>query len=842
MAWRDARRRPNRLLMVATAIVLGVASLVAVNTFRANLQADIDDEARTLLGADLVVRTNRAPDPQLLAVLDSLTGIADRAQEVNFASMALFPDSGSRLVQVRALSGGFPFYGEIETQPAGGPPKLLTPGRTLADPALLLQFNVRDGDSIRLGNRRFAVAGRLLAVPGQAGITATVAPPVYIPYSDVDATGLLARGSRIVYLFYFMTTTPEVAEQLAKALTPKLEPLGATVESVEGRKARLGQAFGQLVSFLNLTGFVALLLGCAGLAGAVQVYAREKVSAVAVLRTLGATGGQAFRIYLIQIAVVGLGGGLLGALLGSAVQVALPAVIGQFLPLDVRTTPSLAAIIEGVAVGGVAAVLFGLLPLLRVRRVSPLRTLRLDLGGERMPTEPLRPVVIVALVAAILGYTRLQTGSWLVAGLFGAGVAVAFGVLATVATVLMWLTRTVLTRALAGRAYILRQSLCNLYRPQNQTLLLVTTIGLGVFLQATLLFVQGGLLQQVSLSGTGTQPNLVVFDIQNSQRQGVEDFLRQNNLPLLQRVPVVALRLEAVNGQTRSQYEALRQADASAPGPAPQVFDREYQATFRDTLNGSESISDGEWRGTVGPDGVIYVSVSDFIARSWGIGPGTRMRFNVQGAPLDVTVGSIRSVRFSSLQPAFGFVFPRGVLEPAPQFHVMLTRTPGDSAAAAFQRGLLQRYPNLSVVDLKFILQTATEILDQVSFVIRFMALFSILTGVLVLMGAVWSTRSQRIRENALLRTLGAQRRQVFTLAALEYGFVGLLAGLTGTALGLGAALLLGRYFFSATVIPEPWALAVLPLAAAALTAAVGLASNYGALLRSPLDVLRQES
>lgn len=845
MAWRDSRRSRQRLLLFMSAIVLGIAALVAINSFGDNLALSIDDQARELLGADLTLSWNRPPSRKTQLLAQTLG--RDRAHEVSFASLVSIPRTGGvRLAQVKGLTGNFPYYGTWEVQPASAVQTFRRAnGRVaLVDDALLVQLGAQPGDSVKLGNLSFLIAGRVIKTPGQAAIAATVAPTVFVPNGFLTNTGLLQRGSRVNYKYYYQFAPGTDVEKYVKTISARLDKDGVSYDTVAGRKRQTGRSFADLTKYLSLVAFVALLLGCVGVASAVQLYVKEKIQSVAILRTLGASGRQALLIYLLQTALMGLIGATVGALVGSAVQLILPRVFGDFLPVTVQTTLSGPAILGGIGTGLLISVLFALLPLLAIRNVSPLRALRTSYEADLSGRDPLRWAVYLLIIGFIVGFAYLQTRNLTLAVGFAGGLAVAFGTLTLLGLGLIALVRRFFP---TSWSYVWRQSLANLYRPNNQTLILVTAIGLGAFLIATLYLTQGLLLGRVQLSGSGKQPNMVLFDIQNEQIAGVRALVTQQKLPILQEVPVVTMRLTDINGRTASAGTAPRpdqpadttaRADSvkRAPGWA---FTREYRVTYRDTLISSEKIAAG--RGPHQANGAIYISIEKDYLDRLHLKLGDTLNFNVQGAPITTIVGGTREVDWSRVQTNFLIVFPSGVLEQAPQFHVLMTRVPDNQTSAVLQRGLVSRFPNVSAIDLALILKTVDEILDQISFVIRFMALFSILTGLLVLASSVVISKYQRLRESVLLRTLGASRNQILRITALEYGLLGLLAALSGILLSVVGTWALARFVFEVPYQPDLVPLIVVASAVTGLTVVIGVFNSREVLVRPPLDVLRSE-
>lgn len=832
MAWRDSRRSRQRLLLFISAIVLGIAALVAINSFGDNLARSIDEQARELLGADLTLSWNRPPSRQTQQLAKTFG--RDRAYEVSFASLVSIPKTGGvRLAQVKGLQGNFPYYGTWEVEPTSAVTSFRrASSRTaLVDDALLVQLGAQPGDSVKVGNQSFLIAGRVLKTPGQAAIAATVAPTVFIPNQSLANTGLLQRGSRVSYKYYYQFAPGVNVDTYIKRYAARLDKDGVNYDTISERKRQTGRSFADLTKYLSLVAFVALLLGCVGVASAVQLYVKEKVASVAILRTLGASGRQALLIYLLQTALMGLIGASVGAVLGSVVQLVLPRVFSNFLPITVQTALSGPAILSGIGTGLLISVLFALLPLLAIRNVSPLRTLRTSYEADLSGRDPFRWLVYLLVLGFIVGFAYLQTRDLTLAIGFAGGLVVAFGILTLLGLGLIWTVRRFFP---VSWSYVWRQSLANLYRPNNQTLILVTAIGLGAFLIATLYLTQGLLLGRVELSGSGQQPNMVLFDIQNEQIAGVRQLVKQQKLPIVQEVPVVTMRLSDINGRTA---EAMRK-DTSAKVP-DWAFTREYRVTYRDSLITSEKIASG--KAPYQANGNVYVSVEKDYLNRLHLKLGDTLNFNVQGAPIPVIVGGTREVDWNRVQTNFLIVFPAGVLEPAPQFHVLMTRVPNNQASATLQRGLVSRFPNVSAIDLGLILKTVDEILGQISFVIRFMALFSILTGLLVLASSVVISKYQRLRESVLLRTLGASRRQILRITALEYGLLGLLAALSGILLSVAGTWALARFVFEVPYRPNFVPLIVVATVVTLLTVVIGVFNSREVLVRPPLDVLRGE-
>jgi len=825
MAWRDARRNKSRLFLFVSSIILGIAALVAVYSFRDNMQRDIDNQAKMLTGADLVIQARKPVSAKAQAALDTLGN--EKASERSFASMIYFlKNEGSRLVQVRALEGNYPFYGTIETTPVNAARTFQQERRALVDKTVMLQFNAKPGDSIKIGSLNFLIAGILDKAPGQTGISATVAPVVYIPLKYLEQTGLTKIGSRIQYKYYYRYNKPSAVAGQVKKIQRLLDKENLDTETVESKKESTGKSFRDVSRFLELSGFIALLLGCIGVGSAIHVYIGEKLNSIATLRCLGLKAWEAFLIYLIQIVFIGFIGAVLGAALGTIIQFALPIVLKDFIPVELTLQISWLAILQGVLLGLVISVLFTLPSLLSVRIISPLNAIRHSFEKSNDPRDPLKWIVYLLILLFVLAFTRFQMSSWMQAAVFTGSILISFLLLFALSRLLMWAVKRLIP---ASSSYLWRQGFANLYRPNNQTLMLTVSIGLSAAFICTLFFVQGILIKRVTISSAANQANMILFDIQNEQKEAIATLTRDYKLPVMNQVPVVTVRIEKINGKTALQDTA---------GDSKRAFQGELRVTFQDTLTSAEKVTEGIWQGKAKPEEKVYVSLEEGYARNIHVGVGDSIVFNVQGLLIPTVVGSLREVNWARMQTNFRVVFPTGVLEDAPQFHVLMTRITSNDVSANFQSAVVRKFPNVSVIDLGLILKTLDELLSKISFVIQFMAAFSMATGWIVLISAVLTSRGQRLRESVLLRTLGASRKQILVITAIEYLFLGAFSAGAGIILALGGSWLLAVFSFDTSFTPSLLPILLLFLLICFLVVLTGVLSSRKVLNTPPLAVL----
>lgn len=836
MAWRDSRASRRRLLLFSLSIVLGVAALVAIGSVGDNLRRAIDSEARTLLGADLEVSSRTKLTPEAQSFLDGLGG--EQSREVNFPSMVVFPsaEGQTRLVTLRGMDGPYPFYGEFLTDPpeaaarvrAGEPVVVL-------EESLLSQFGLKPDDPVRLGTGTFRVAGALKKIPGDSTGIAMVSPRVFIALQQLESTGLLGMGSLLRYRTFLKFPDGFKVEPSVQTLKTKFRDLKLGTDTVAERKKGLGKAVESVDAFLSLVGFIALFLGAIGVASAMSVYIRQKVSTVAVLRCLGATAWQGFAVYLVQGLGIGIAGALLGTVLGVGLQQGLPVIAAKWLPFEVDFFLSWPAIFQGMAAGVVICVLFTLLPLLAVRRVPPLAALRSGLGETGLRPDPVRWLVWLGIVAAVTGFAILQTPRWQVGVGFVVALALAFAVLTGLAALTAWSAR----KFFPSRApYVWRQGVANLHRPQNRTVLLLLSLGLGTFLMVTMALTRATLVAQISGTGGGDRPNLLFFDIQNDQIEGLEKILATEGTPMLVKAPIVTMKLSRYKGRPVS--EVAKDNTIKIPS---WTLRREYRSSFRSTLSATEKLTLGTFTGKVAA-GVepVPLSLEQGLAREMELTLGDELEFDVQGVPLKTKVTSLREVDWRRMEPNFFLLFPEGVLEAAPNFYVAASRTVNPQQSARVQQAVVSALPNISCIDLGLVLETLDSIFSRIELVVQLMALFTVITGIVVLAGAVLGGRYQRLRETVLLRTLGASRRQLVRIQLVEYGILGVLGASVGCLLAVAGNAALAKWVFKTPAVLSPGTLGIAILAVTAITLFTGWLANRSITDHPPLEILREET
>jgi putative ABC transport system permease protein len=684
------------------------------------------------------------------------------------------------------------------------------------------------------------VLGAITNYPGRVGLQSAIGPRVYIARSYVEATNLIRPGSLAFHEASLAIPDQAVLRRFLYRHGRLFQRFQVGSDTVDETEDDLTEAFETMARFLGLVGLTALLLGGLGVASAVHVLVKSRLDLVATLRCLGARQPAVFSIYLGLSVLLGLAGSLVGAAGGLVVQAVLPGVLGDFLPLDVAVRIHPGVVGEGLAVGIATAVVFALFPLLGIRNVPPLRAVRRDVEESRRRGDPWRLAVIGAGAALVL-WACLRQAPLPALGLgFAGAIVVGTGLLAGTALLLIRGTRRFFPRR---AAYVVRQGVANLFRPRNQTLAVTLALGFGVFLLGTVYVVQHTLLAQFRVDARPDRPNLVLFDVQRDQQPAVRAELADRSIRVLSETPIVPARIHAINGRTVDSI--LKSPDAG--DYERWALRREYRNTYRDTVVETEEVVEGRWFNTGGrEDGrtgaAAEISLELDIARDLNVRIEDTITWDFQGRLIETRITSLRRVNWARFEPNFFAVFEPGVLEEVPQMAVTLLRIEDPTVRARLQGDLVRRFPNIAAVDLTLFQETLDRIFQKVSLAIRFMALFSVAAGVLILVGALATSRLQRLREVVLLRTLGARAAQVRAVLFTEYAALGVLSGLAGAILAGGGSWLAARFMFEV-----PYRVPFLPLGAfalgtAVLTVVVGAGAGRALLRRAPLEVLRDLS
>ena len=840
MVGRELRASWRRLAFFFVCVAVGVSAIVALRSVIQQVGVAMAGETRALLAADVQIESEQPWSEAALGIIDGILGAEPglaRTLSIETPTMARPADESkvvARVVELRGVQAAFPFYGSFVLE--DGRPYdhgLLAGGGALVRPELLTQLDVAVGDDILIGDRSFEIRGVVLREPG-GGIGAfSFGPRVLIDYDDLLETGLLTLGTRAERQILVRVPEPRV-DPLVASLREPLRDEFVRVRSYRNTEDRIARNLSRAEDYLSLIGFVVVVLGGIGVWSVTRVFVQQRVRSVAVLKCLGATSRQVLAVSVVQVAVLGLGGALLGVALAAGVLASLPAsltdraaAVAGLDDLSYGVTGS--AVVQGLGVGVLVSLLFALGPLLEMRNIKPLALIRWNLitGTAR---DWVQWAVVGALAAGLVALASWQAASW------EAGLWVCGG-FAAVAVVLHGVGR-VLVRLIqplgTGARFAVRHAVLNLARPGNQTRVILLAVGLGSFFVIGIHAVQANLLGAFALEIREDSPDMFLIDVQQHQQAGVRELLeeRTGDAPTL--IPVLRARVTGVDGQ-RTRLDTPRGVRRRGVG-------REFTVTYRDRLEANERVVDGAFWPPGGP-GEAEVSVEESIRDRLDLAMGDVLQFRVLGRDIRATVSSVRAVDWDdSRSGGFMFLFSPGVFDQAPHSFISFLRGPGETAERArLQRDLVARFPNVSVIDGLEVIATIRRILDYVTLAITMVGGIAILSGVLILVGSVAMTKYQRRYETAIFQTLGATRRSLVTMLVVEYGTLGVLAGAVGSVGALGLTWGLSRHLLEIAWNPAPLSNLGGMLLTALVVGTVGVVASLDVLRRKPLGTLRAE-
>lgn len=841
IAWRDLRSAPGKFAFVVLSVAVGVAALVGVRGFSESFRRTLTAEAQSLMAGDLSARIFRAPtadEIRKIAAINQEAGGGRSTFVVETVSMASVPpDPVPLLVTLKAVDpADYPFYGEAQLEPAMSLKQALDGDSAVVAEEFLIRLNAHVGQSLRLGSRSFKIVAVLRQEPDRISAGAGVGPRVMISRASLDKTGLIAPGSRaserLLLKLPPSAKIAEVRKQVETAL-----PDAQVTDFKEGNPA-LSQGLDNATAILSLICLVAMVLGAIGVAMAMHAHLEQRMDMLAILKAIGARSTDLLRIFLLQTLGLGLLGALLGVIAGVGVMEALPAVFGKLLPLHTVISFSWRSVLAGLGTGLLTTVLFCLPPLLDVRAVRPVLVFRrlveqapvglrawLAQWWARRLQIGISAVVVLSLggIAWALSDSA-KVGSW-----FALLFTIALLVLLILAAVALWSLRLGLNRVRLRLPSSLRHGLANLYRPGNQSAAVLASLGTGVMLILSVYLMQGSLLRDLRETASPKLPNVFLIDITTDEVAGVKEFF-QREPGVTQQVdlmPIVAGRFKALNGETLDQLKGKH---------FPRRMLENAELTWADAPPAGDKVTQGKWWGDAN---AAAIAVGEGTAKRLNLGIGSTVQLEIGDRDLNLKVGAI--FRPDGEHPAarISFVLPSGQLkdEPATWFggaHI------ASKQVAAMERALFAAYPTITVINIADVLDRIESVVDQITFVVRFLAGFSILAGLMILASSIASARFRRMREAVVLKTLGATRMRIVRTFSVEFSVLGLLAGSVGVVFAnILTRVLLHKLDVGYRV--DWYATIVALVGTAILATATGWIASYRILGLRPLEVLREE-
>ncbi len=873
MVWREGRGSFRRFLSFLIAISLGVGSIVAVSSVAANLAAMTFFEARNLLAGDLEARLNRPLSPEGEEALSDLARRGIRfvrvTEMIGMASTGTAFRKGSaqafqsQLVEIKAVEPGYPFYGRFVVDPPATD-LFEDSGSVWVQEALLIRLGLHIGDPILLGDGEFTVRGIVRKEPDRSIGLFSLGPRVFLSQEGLKKTGLVQVGSRVTRRILFKATEAWTPESLKEALVRLWPKESVRLQTYREAQPRLGRFLENFTTYLGLAGLITLFIGGIAVASNIHAFLAERTESIAILKSLGSRSSTIMAIYLLLAGLLGTLGGLLGAALGIGIERLLLSLLSPFLPPGFSFQIVFSPIFRGIVMGIGTTLLFSLWPLQKVRQISPARVFRMEVETNLLVDEPFSrrseqrgkrlapvvPMILPLILPTMLGLAGLavwQAGSWRLGG---------WVIGATAAAVLLLLAVTggflrLIRRAPRPRSLILRYGIGNLTRPGRQVVTVILSIGIGVLILLTLLQVEKNLLAQLRENIPESAPSLFFIDLQPDQKEPFEAMAAKWNLKKaegskvithrpVELTPLVRSRLLDLNGKKVSEIDVEGR-------PNGWYFTREYVLTYQKELPPHNTLRRGTWWKTGNGESRVIeiseipeISAETEVARHLGIDLGSTVTFDIQGVPVTGKITSIRDVDWGSFATNFFFIFEPTGLDGAPTTYVATASTPPEKDLS-IQNEVTQAFPNVTVIPIREVLETIANILKEIVRTIRFMALFGMAVGLIVLSGAIAATRARRLHEMVLFKTLGATRPTLLAVLGVEYLFLGLIAVSVGGVLSVGLSW--GIVHF---LLDLPWRLELPALLIGSgmillLTLLTGFLMSYRLLGQKPLAVLRSE-
>ena len=838
MAVRETRAAWRRLLFFFVCIAVGVAAIVALRSVIHSVRDVLGTESRALVGADVTINTTRDWTPAANEIINRRLAEANataRTETISTPTMTRpFDESRTvaRMVELKAVQREFPFYGSLTLE--GGQTyshALLENHGALVRPEVLTSLGLRVGDAIVIGQAMFTIRGVVVKEPGRGIGGFSLGPRVFVDFADVPSTGLLGVGSRASRQLLVKVPDDRI-DDLVLTLRAELRGEFAGTRSYRSNEDQIGRDFDRAENYLSLVGLVIVILGGIAVSSVTRVFIQQKIRSIAVLKCVGARSREVIAIYILQVMALGLAGSLLGVFLARLAIGAIPLALGSSSSLlaEAHYGVTWSAALQGIGIGVLVSLLFSIVPLLHVRFIKPSLLLREE--STPQPRDWVGLAAIAGVGAALVALTIWQAASLRV------GLVVCAG-FTGLAFVLHWAGRA-LVAAVAplakSRSFPLRHAVLHLSRPGNQTRVILLAVGLGAFFIVGIRSLQASLLGEFSVQMSENSPDMFLLDIQKTQADDVRAFMADpaNGAGTSQLLPVLRARVVGVDGK---KVQAVNVEEARELG-----IGREYTITYRDHLEPNERILDGKfWDSS--PSAEPEVSVERETRQRSGLEVGDTMRFDIIGRVITARVTSIRDVEWrDSRNGGFVFVFRPGALDDAPQTFVSPLKGPADPAARGrFQHDLVARFPNVSVIDFREILDEIRDVMGKVTLAISVVGGLVLFSGALILVGAVAMTKYQRVYEAAVFKTLGANTRTITRMLLFEYSVLGALAGLVGSVGAVGLTWGVSRY-----ALEIPWRLfpgehAAGILFTALLVSAVGVLSSLDVLRNKPLATLRAE-
>jgi len=820
---RQLSRSSKQAVVFILCIILSLSTLTAFTGFSKSVNRSLLDDARKLHAADIIIRTyDKISNGLEKAVAEQVRlGRVELTRFYEFNSVVRAPDTQKSLLsRLKVVEKGYPFYGEVVLRSGLSFHGLLTPGHVVVEKTLLDRLGLSVGDPIKVGFTTLTIKDVVLSEPDRPMNFFSFGPRVFISIQDLDALGLLQTGSRIRTVYLLKSKDDAQTDALANLFKQAAVMGQEQVNTYQTARSRIKRFLDNFIFFLKLVGIFILIIAGVGIHGTLTAFLKEKEQTIAIMKTVGATNRHITLHFMLIVFLLSLIGTVMGILVGTVLQRGLAGLLADFLPPDLRLSIVWSGVFENIVIGFSVVAMFTFIPLYRLREMRPVMILREETprSAKRWPLYASGAMFALFFFGLIFWHMQdFRFGLYFVAGVGG---LILITYLCT--HLMLWILK-----GWKSRQLVVRQAIKGLFRQGGATKTIIITLTASLSVIFSIYLIEKNLDATFIRSYPEGAPNMIILDIQPSQKEAFTQMLDQK----VRFYPLIRARILAINGETiKHDSERRRRRDN---------LSRVFNLTYQDSLLEYEKIIKG--KGLFRKDWTEpQVSILDIVGDMRKMGIGDTIRFKIQGVPLEARISSIRTRIKESLTPFFYFVLQEKTLGAAPQT-VFSTLRMENIKIGPLQTRIVNRFPNISVIDVSSAVQVFGRLLKRLSKIIRGFSILSMAAGVLILISAVFATRAQRITESVYYKILGAKKTFVFRVFTLENIFIGLLSGFLALIVSQVVAFLVCRSVFEIPYHLYLTSCLLMIGATLLLIITIGVISTKSILERKPITYLREQ-
>lgn len=805
-------------------VALSIVTLISLNGFSASVNISLLNDAKTLHAADIIIQSYQEISP---GTVNAVRQLEDQHQIIShriweFYSVVRSQEHrDSLLAKLKIVPPGYPFYGQVVLKSGRKFDSVLTPGSIVVAQSLLDRLGLKVGDPLHVGSTTLTISDVVLKEPDQPVNLFLLGPRIFIAVDDIDRLDLVKKGSRVRHLYLIKVLDETKIQSIADRIRMAADTDQESVDTYQTAGSSIKRFFDNLLFDLSLICIFTLLLAGIGIQSALTAFLKEKESTIAIMKTVGATSNFVTRHYIFILSIMGLAGTVLGLLSGLILQNALDVLFKGFVPENVTLGISWGAVLEGLCLGVFVVGLFSFIPLHRLKDIKPVIIFR----KERIRSKPGLPAYLSALL--ILAFFLLlvfwQVNELKAALYFVGGVILLIVISAVLAGAVLFM----LKRA-RGNSLLIRQAVNGLFRPKNATRPIIITLTASLTVIFAIYLIEQNLDANFIQSYPAETPNVFFLDIQPSQLEKFSDTLGMTATYY----PIIRAKILSVNGEKINRKQQQRRRGDNLA--------RTFNLTYRNYLLEDEKIIKGKDLYRAGW-GDLQVSVMDTVADIKQMKIGDRITFKIQGVPLQARISSIRTRTRESMRPFFYFVFPENTLRDAPQTIFTAVRV-AKPQISALQTKIVEKFPNVSVIDATELLTIFSGLVKKLSRIIRFFTGFSIVAGILIILSSILATRYARIQEAVYYKILGARRSFVVKVFALENLILGLVSAILALMISQTGSWLICLKVMNISYQPFIFESIILILVTVLLVVTVGLLPSISILRKKPVVFLREQT